>query len=117
MKKTLLIIALLIFALSACSTNYSDIEPEKINYLTSIINCDSGTNDFDILNKGEVAEFFSNIDPGSIYIQYKYKDKEREIMISRIVINNNPLYVSLFSKYVFPLSKCSKIKSKTVTLE
>lgn len=111
MKKYIffLLSILLVFG---CSLKFSEIQKEKMDYIRSAIICDSKSSKFEIVNKDELAEFFSSTQHDVIYVKYKYnKVRKGEITIDRININDVSVYHIDFKRKTFPYSECRKLKT------
>lgn len=117
MKKIFYLLLLII--ISSCSITLQDISKSKVDYVKSVIVCDSKTKDYQIQNPEEIADFF---DGGVSLVEVKYSYKKakgvilkRSIKIERLKKvgeKNKTFYLADFKRKTFPFSKCRKLKTK-----
>ncbi len=107
---------LLLIIISSCSATLQDIPKSKVDYVKSVIVCDSKTKDYQIQNTEEIAEFFEG-KTGSVKVKYKYKAGKgskygviREVKITRSRNGDKRFYLASFKRKTFPFSRCRKLK-------
>lgn len=113
-KYVLVLVAILFF--SSCSTNSKvQVTAEQKKYIDDIIECDSGSDKFIIINDDSLEWIFSHDSEEkikSLAVSYSSNDVRGYVSIERSLGKNKESHFKAsFKRKTYPFTKCRKFKT------
>jgi hypothetical protein len=106
-------IFIFMLAVFSCSFLSTDILPEHEKYALDVVRCESKSPTIRIINKNEVAEFFSG-EGGSVVIKYIYLEDSYEyfgeVNINRGLDDGKIFYLAEITRFTMPMTECNDLK-------